>query len=178
MKSEVSIGPKKIPFPIWTGERIYMEEISKGLPPTLNRWESTVEAMLAGIKPKKKIYLMVDQAKVVVGNAHRRPGIHIDGYWDDTLEAHEHRTDRHRFEFKDDLLVLTSNEVGCKAYIGEYEGIPKPGGDMSHIDVSGLREVYMAPNLAYIGKACRMLHESIPVEKNCYRTVVRLNVQQ
>lgn len=35
----------------------------------------------------------------------------------------------------------------------------------------------LVPNRAWLGEAISMLHESIPVERDCFRTVVRLNVK-
>ena len=72
-----------VSFPDYQGERIYMREFRQrdGLPNDLKRWQPTVDSMLAGIETDRSIYLMVDQSTVVAGNAQRRPGLHIDGYW-------------------------------------------------------------------------------------------------
>lgn len=81
-------GP--VAFPEFTGERIYMHEFRKssGLPPEYARWRETVEQMLTGIDTDGPIYLMVDQGMVAPGNTHRRPGVHIDGYWNPAMLAH------------------------------------------------------------------------------------------
>lgn len=81
-------GP--VTFPEFTGERIYMHEFRKstGLPPEYKRWRDTVEQMLDGIDTDGPIYLMVDQGVVAPGHSHRRPGVHIDGYWHPALQAH------------------------------------------------------------------------------------------
>ena len=60
--SEVFVGTKPIPFPEFTGERIYMRRIVDGIvPPDLARWAPTIEAMLAGVNVGGPVYLMVDQ---------------------------------------------------------------------------------------------------------------------
>lgn len=77
-------------FPQHTGERIYMREFHKadGLPFDLARWQPTVDAMLYGIDTDGPIYLMVDQGLVLSGSTHRRPGVHLDGYWNPGNSSH------------------------------------------------------------------------------------------
>jgi hypothetical protein len=72
-----------VTFPEFASERIYMVEFTKkeGLPFTLSHWQPTVDAMLDGVGTDGPIYLMVDQSFVKKGEFHRRPGLHIDGYW-------------------------------------------------------------------------------------------------
>jgi hypothetical protein len=79
-----------VAFPQHTGERIYMREFRKsdGLPFDLERWQPTVDSMLDGIDTDGPIYLMVDQGVVRAGHTHRRPGLHIDGYWVPAKQAH------------------------------------------------------------------------------------------
>lgn len=79
-----------VTFPEFTGERIYMREFTKagGLPTDLRRWQNTVDAMLDGVETSGPIFLMVDQAPVKVATTHRRPGLHVDGYWHPALHAH------------------------------------------------------------------------------------------
>jgi hypothetical protein len=72
---------RQVAFPAFTGERVYMEPIYNAkLPARLARWAITVDCMLAGLVPRV-MYLMVDQQALVGGQFHRRPGIHVDGYW-------------------------------------------------------------------------------------------------
>ena len=104
-------GP--VSFPAFTGERIYMVPFFKedGLPAHLRRWQRTVDDMLEGVETEFEIYLMVDQKMVEAEQTHRRPGLHIDGYWCSGIQAHGvgghsvgggegpgHNTGRHRLE--------------------------------------------------------------------------------
>jgi len=209
-----------IPFPQFTGERVYMREFTKaaGLPPDLARWQDTVDAMLDGADASGPIFLMVDQAPVKVATTHRRPGLHVDGFWHPALQAHGggghssrpagpvggrihdsgcHRytpapttpavpdVGRHRgrpsghFHAGDDTeaLILASDVLGCAAYVGRFDGLPVDGGDCAHIDTSGLLRVDMEPGRAWAGHTLTMLHEALPVQRDCLRTVVRLNVR-
>ncbi len=193
-ESQVKQGGK-VSFPEFTGERIYMRAFTKagGLPSDLKRWQDTVDQMLDGVDALGPIYLMVDQAPVRTGLTQRRPGVHVDGYWDPGLQCHpqdqgghahvpsrhkptpSHRT-RHTFGLPtDESLILAANVLGCVGYVGGVYGTPGQGGDCSAIDVSDMERVEFAPGTAWRGHTARMLHESIPVSKYCLRTVVRLN---
>lgn len=72
-----------VTFPEFTGERVYMLPFfqKEGLPENLKRWQPTIDQMLDGVMTDQPIYLMIDQAFVSAGKNHRRPGLHIDGYW-------------------------------------------------------------------------------------------------
>lgn len=171
-----------VPFPEFTGERVYMREFTKaaGLPPDLARWQDTVDAMLDGVDTSGPIFLMVDQAPVKVATTHRRPGLHVDGYWNPALYAHGHGGGHggHRIDgAESEALILASDVLGCAAYVGRFDGQPGDGGDCAHIDASGLLRVDMEPGRAWAGHTLHMLHEALPVRRDCLRTVVRLNVR-
>lgn len=79
-----------IEFPEHTGERIYMLPFTKsvGLPKQYGRWQATVDRMLEGIETSLPIYLMVDQGTVTPSASQRRPGVHVDGYWNPGVACH------------------------------------------------------------------------------------------
>jgi hypothetical protein len=81
--SELREGTVRVPFPEHTSERIYMVPFTQasGLPERYRRWQDTVDAMLDGVDAPGEIYIMVDQRIVRANNSHRRPGVHIDGWW-------------------------------------------------------------------------------------------------
>lgn len=169
-------------FPRFAEERIYMRKFFKrnGLPRDLSRWQATVSEMLDGIETDKPIYLMVDQARVRAGTLHRRPGLHIDGYWSETLQTHPAPGPHpgHATKIKDnseEALILASDIVGCRGFVGKNDCVPGIGGDCSHISTCELKPILMQARKVYAGNVS-MLHESIPVAENCLRTVVRLNV--
>lgn len=173
-----------VSFPAFTGERIYMREFRKesGLPADLVRWQPTVDAMLDGVDAAGPIFLMVDQRQVFAAQTHRRPGVHVDGHWLPCVQAHGHGLGRHTVpprprSLEPEALIPASDVLGCAAFVGEYEGEPAIDGDCSHLDLSGLQRVEMEPGLAWAGHTMTMLHESTPVSKDCFCTVVRLNVK-
>ena len=86
----IAVKTNPVTFPEFTGERIYMRGFKKqnGLPKDLRRWQDTVDQMLEGVDCTDNIYLMVDQAIVKASTFHRRPGLHIDGYWVEDISCH------------------------------------------------------------------------------------------
>lgn len=189
----------RVTFPEFTGERVYMREFRKndGLPFDLARWQPTVDQMLDGVDTDGPIYLMVDQGYVSPGTTHRREGIHIDGYWNPGLQAHQrghtstpighggHRGGgghssgisswSHATFEEPEGLILASDISACMGYVGQFDGPIGEGGDCSHVDLSTLDSFLMDSHSAYVGNVT-CLHESIPVDIECHRTLVRLNV--
>jgi hypothetical protein len=169
-----------VTFPRFTGERVYMRPFfqSEGLPVDLARWQPTVDAMLDGIATDAPIYLMIDQRAVRAGIPHRRPGVHIDGYWNPATGRHDdtpthfhggHMNTRH------EALLLASDIAACRGFVGDYEGTIGEGGDCSTLDLSSLKIVNFKSDRCYAGNVTA-LHESLPVPHDCLRTLVRLNV--
>jgi hypothetical protein len=190
-----------VPLAAFTGERVYMRPIQPGkpLPFDLARWQPTVDAMLNGIDADVA-YLMIDQARVAAGVSHRRPGVHIDGYWNPGLSAHAPEpthgssppprdshsgSPRHMGGARGwapdtsylapEGLLLVSSITAARAYAGQFDRRPGDGGDCSHLDVSAMQALDMEAGVVYAGNVT-MLHESLPVPMDCLRTVVRLNV--
>lgn len=141
-------------------------------PSGLLRWRPTIEAMMVGIPADGPIFVMIDQAVVEAGTCHRRPGLHIDGHWVAEHGKHGHKRD----PSKPEALVLAADVMGCRAYVGSYEGEPSEGGDCSAIPNAGMERRDLEPFVAWAGEADTFLHESVPVSRDCRRTVVRLNV--
>lgn len=205
-----------VAFPSFIAERVYMREFRKetGLPADLQRWQPTIDAMLEGVDTDGPIYLMIDQGLVKAGNAQRRPGMHIDGYWHPAISAHggasrhgstppprrrewepepvreghggqpaRHSSSRYSnqegweecdFSYPE-ALILASDVSACRALSGTFSGKPAEGGDCSHLALDGMSEIILAPNTVYAGNVT-MLHESLPVDRDVHRTLVRLNV--
>lgn len=191
MKSVLEKG-SVVPLAAFTGERVYMRKFlqADGLPQDLKRWQPTVDAMLDGIKTDLPIFLMVDQRVVEAGSCHRRPGVHVDGYWHDEISAHGgHRPTPshgptppghggHSVRGAHETLVLASDVLGCAAYVGRFDGTPGDGGDCSHVDLRGGARVELLPGVAWRGETGSLLHESLPLLQSGTRTVVRLNVRR
>lgn len=74
-----------------------------------------------------------------------------------------------------ETIILASNVPACRALVGDWGGIIGKGGDVTHLDLSHMREIQMQAGIAYAGNVT-FVHESLPVLHDCQRTVVRINV--
>ena len=171
----VQLSP--VEFPAFKGERHYMIPFykSKPLPAYLKRWQRTVDAMLSAVivPPDQRLYLMIDEAFVQAGTAHRRPGPHIDGNWVEHPSEHTaHSTGR---PLKPETLLLASSVSGCVGYSGPYSGPIGIGGDVSHLVLSKMKKIRLEAGYCYAGNV-EFVHESIPLEADASRTLVRINV--
>lgn len=190
-------GP--VPFADTQGERVYMLPFTQaaGLPASVAHWQPTVNAMLNGIAAPGPIYFMVDQGYVRAGSMLRRPGPHVDGYWvpggpHDTHRAplSMHRQPGHRSPVPShsppvprhghtdnvkEAIILASNVTGCAGYVGRYVPNYGKGGACLPSDIARLDRVEIKAGHAWAGNV-GFVHESTPMERDVYRTVVRLNV--
>jgi hypothetical protein len=197
---------KSVAFPAFTGERVHMQKFTKnaGLPSYLERWQSTVDAMLNGVEANGNIFIMIHQGQIIKNTHHRRGGIHIDGNWIEGLSAHDGEpthsglsahgnptpTPGHRMGLSSgwgppdrwkevssnpQTLILASDVQACIAFTGEYESAEFNGGDCSYVNPRSLNSFGLKKNVVYVGDTLT-LHESLPLEYSCQRTVVRLNV--
>lgn len=74
-----------------------------------------------------------------------------------------------------EAIILATNVSSAQAYIGEYSGPIGDMGDCTGLTIEHMARRRMEANRAYAGNVC-FLHESLPVEQDCDRTLVRLNV--
>lgn len=172
-------------FQPWSGERIYMMEFTPDTTP--EKHARMIEDMTRGIEYRLG-YLTLDETIVKSGHMQRRGGLHIDGNWtsgwrhggwEGKVSCHGRHTPRpgHISSGGEQLLVLAATEIGCAAFVGEWEDAGEfNGGDRGYVDRSTLKEVLTRPGVAYIGGACSMLHESVPVTRDTRRTFARLNL--
>lgn len=203
-----------VTFPAFMAEKVYMQAFNpnKALPWPLERWQATVDQMLEGIDVDLA-YLMIDQKELVVGDPHRRPGLHIDGYWCAAdrrhggggshvgISAHGstpppaqpgHGGGGRHTGLKasgwqtpspwatvdlsqPEATILATNVTASRAFIGKYRGKPGEGGDCSHVETRHLGEIQLSKGICWAGNVA-MLHESLPVESDCRRTLVRITV--
>lgn len=190
----------------WTGERVYMQPIRllHWLPTELSRWDPVVGAMVRAIRDlgyteDGDAYLMIDQTVADDQGMTRRPGWHIDGYWDPGLMAHSPRhlprpshvprpTHRPRHgsgsvgdwstaEFKEPEGIVLWSDVGALgAWMGEFEGPIGEGGSIPDDTSLGGGHSLLQRDGQIICGNVTMMHMTIPIEPGARRTIVRLNV--
>ena len=80
-------------------------------------------------------------------------------------------------EFADpEAIILASSFESSRGYTGQWHGDIGKKGDCADIDVSQMDSFNLAANKTYIGNVS-FLHESLPVEQDTSRTLVRLIVR-
>lgn len=189
---------ESLPVPDFSeNERWYMVKITNlsNFPKKISRWKAAVASMLSayGIKPKESapVYLTIDYRQVNTHCTHRRGGLHVDGNWieinSEGVNVTEHGTkwgtysylrglvNTYPFEYKPETIVLYSNISACIGYLGDFSGEILDDGDCSLISTEGMSPVRLEEHQIYAGNET-FLHESIPVEYDCNRCMIRINV--
>jgi len=172
MKSLLKTG-NVVTFPEFTKERAYMVPFKKGekLPEQYSRWQDTVDSMLDGVDADDVIYMTIDQGEVEKGTTHRRGGAHIDGVY--TIAGWDTGPSWITKDCAGGGIILASDQIGAKAYEGEFADDIGEGGDCSHMDLSHATVHVLKPNQVYVGNVS-MVHETIPAAETHNRTFVRL----
>lgn len=193
-KLSVMMPIAPIAFPAFNGDQLYMHEIDLAnpvLPEGFNAWiDAFTAVVLAAYKVgcrTGKAFLTIDQKEVPKGYSHRRPGRHVDGNylfsWGGggsgwlTGEAGRYLPpEKHQQQYCSDTggMIIASSYSACKVWNGYWQGVPAQGGDCSHIDVSGMEEAMLEPNMVYIGN--HAIHESVPVQDDVCRSLIRLTL--
>lgn len=74
-----------------------------------------------------------------------------------------------------EAIILASNYESCRGYLGNWEGSIGNKGACEHIDVADMNPIMLKSDTAYVGNVA-FLHETLPVQHEVMRTLVRLNV--
>lgn len=173
-------------LPSFNSERHYMVKLhNRNVPRHLEKWQPTIDSMLAKVVGEGDIFVTIDQRLVPAGDTHRVGGVHVDGYWMEGLSCNgaggrwkQPSHPRHLpWAGEEESLFLLSDVSGCVVYEGEWEGTPNEKGGCEHIDLSSLEKKILLPNVIYAGDTGSMLHEGTKFEIDTYRTLVRLNVK-
>ena len=187
-----------VSFPEWRGERHYMLgfTLASGLPSAAKRYQAAVDQMMSSVSvaTDQECFLMVDEKLVGPGKTHRRPGLHVDGYWRPVAHCHggapPTRPGHHpapspspspghspRGESAEAIL-MASNFAASVALLGAYQrDFEKDwrGGDCSDVDATTLTPVTLESGATYVLDVFS-LHASMPVTENVRRTLLRINV--
>lgn len=188
---------QKVTFPRWQGDRHYMLPFTtaSGLPKSAERFQDIVDQMMLSVCVSRSqvCHLMVDEKYVAPGDCHRRPGLHVDGYWIAGLRCHggkhspvpqhhspspEEPKPKKNKKKATEAILLASSYTAARAFVGNYERdfiADWRGGDCSELGLGGLKEVTMRAGVTYLMDVFT-LHESLPMDKAVLRSVLRINV--
>lgn len=182
-------------LPEFDGDHLYMHALDvqdPKLPSQVGRYRPIIDQLMP-ILPLDKgiVYLTIDEKVIVPGTSHRRAGAHIDGIWQPAKMAHE-EPGRHVIRaagwdtgpyWKEPEpksgggLLLLSNQVGCRGYLGDFDCVPGEGGDCEHIrdQLDAAPSFLMEANKAYL---CNVwgIHESLPVTTLTQRSLLRITL--
>jgi hypothetical protein len=176
------------------------------LPSRVGRYRPLIDQLMPYVPLKEGIvYLTIDEKMIVPGTSHRRPGAHIDGIWQPAVQAHsippthiipapspsQTRLQTRLKSGGHDIpspgwndpevdgggLILLANQVGCRAYVGDFDCVPGSGGDCEHIrdQLDAAPSFLMKANKAYL---CNVwgVHESLPATQQTRRSLVRITL--
>lgn len=163
-------------------------ETLKGVP---QKFKASVRKMIEVLPIKKGIaFLTVDGKKIRKGISHRRGGKHIDGNfipdktewgggggngWKVGGDGRSLPPEIHKlsYESKTGGMLIVSDYSSCKGWNGKFNGKANVGGDCSHIKTG--RGFKLKSNTVYYGNS-QFIHESLPLNKNVHRTLIRINL--
>jgi hypothetical protein len=190
----VKVGQVKFPR-ITDVTQVYMHPMMIGekidLPKGAESFTPVVESMLAMLDStaQGKAFVTIDRRTVFAGKTHRRPGPHVDGNfiyeWHGGggwltgeagrfLEPHAHK-----LQYCNPLggMLIASDHKACRVWTGRFEGEPNQGGDCSHLQsqLNKAPTFLMEEKALYLGNST-CIHESLPVERDVFRTLVRITL--
>jgi hypothetical protein len=180
MKSTIEILDE-IKLPEFSGIRILMmpihlHDIDNSVPLFLEKWKPILKRLVEMSTCKNgTAYLTIDEKAVQKGQTHRRPGLHVDGWKDDSNAgswgggggwgAQGHG------------MLIVASHLGSRGWNQTYQGEPKKFGDCEHLrDQFQKKHAHnFLPNRVYKLDGLTV-HESISVEQDCNRQFVRLSM--
>jgi len=121
-------------------------------------------------------YMTVDEKAVKAGWSQRRPGAHVEGWYDTEIGrwgggggwCHDGRSRT--------AVIVASSEPGCTVYPGEFVGNPAHDGDLEHIRDQFKDAILLEPNRAYwLSPDC--VHESMRFSTDTQRTFLRIALE-
>lgn len=166
----------------YQGRQKYMHSFGIAEPvmaPGFHDYLDTIKTLLKAVGATTGVaHMTVDEKIVEAGMSQRRPKPHVDGcFMPDEMRWGGHPGWNHSCN---DIatgslarmpVIVAASAVGCRAWRGKFDGMPKNDGDLSHLEL-GDGEVLPA-NAAYLlSPDC--IHESMVFDKPTQRTFLRI----
>jgi hypothetical protein len=146
--------------------------------------------MLDGIKHNGgNAFFTIHGKRLKKGQTLRRGGPHIDGNYEPHLmtfggggwkvgqDGPAINTALHARQYNNERggIILASNYEACLGWIGNYDGLPKTGGDCSHIKLD--EPFLLERNKIYYGNN-HFIHESLEVKDDVHRVFARITMPE
>lgn len=178
-----------IKLPEFSGIRVLMmpfkiEDIQTTIP--FESWKFTLQEIMK-VSPCKAgtAYLTIDELSLKAGDTHRRPGLHVDGWKDESGNDGSWGGGGWGSSVDGEGMLLITNVLGSVGYQQKFLGTPNKFGDCEHlrvqIDRSYLisnqptKKINFEPSVIYRLDGLTV-HESIPVKEDCNRQFVRISM--
>ncbi len=178
MNSEIKrVG--SLVFPTFSGVRIMMmpfhiHDPARTLPDSLAAWRAAVEALCSRASRARGVaYLTIDEAIVLAGETHRRPGLHVDGIGPNGERAAWGGGGGWGARG----MLVAASHVGCRGWAQTFCGEARANGDCEHLrsECDPAKEVTMhAGEIYWCGPTA--VHESLPMTADTRRQFVRLSM--
>lgn len=189
MKSQFrELGAIELPFV--NGEHKMIPFDMKTLSGLPSEFVGIANQMLSGIKNRVGIAFFTAHGKTLKsGNTLRRPAPHTDGNYEPHLmsfggggwKVGENgpaiNTSLHKRQYESELggIILATNYASCVGWKGEYDGMPKVGGDCRHIKLD--QPELLREGVVYYGNN-HFIHESLPVGRDIHRVFARITLPE
>jgi len=158
-----------------------------------DEFKSIVKKMIVGIKHSGgTAFFTIHGKKLKKGGTLRRGSPHTDGNyepinmsfgsgggngWKVGENGPSIDSDLHDRQYNSERggIIIVSNFSACLGWNGEYEGMPKVGGDCRHIELDD--PFMLKANEVYYGNN-HFIHESLPMSKDVHRVFARITMPE
>lgn len=201
-----------VSFPKFSGIRIlimpyHLHDPAGSLPEYLQGWVPVVESIGRMMPVHEGIaYLTIDEAEVLPGETHRRPGIHVDGVGPDRTScaswsssggdkwASPPKTDGDKKKKKKKKkkkvprtkktnlylnggMYLASSHIGCQGWDQVFDGYPEADGDCVHLAPQCQEESKIIMQPGGVYWCGHLaVHEALPMVEKTKRQFVRISM--
>ena len=169
--------PVALPY---AGRQKYMHTFDLSKPVMAEGFDDYLEPVIAlcaaaGVT-RGLAHMTVDEKIITAGMSQRRPKPHVDGCFMPSAGKWGHGwahgcNNIPLSEFKRMPVIVASSAIGCRAWRGIFDGIPKPDGDLSHLTLPD--GDVLEPHLGYLLSA-DCIHESMIQDRDTLRTFLRI----
>lgn len=163
-------GPLR--FPDFGGKRVMMmpflmEQPRASLPDSLDTWRDAVAHVCSLARVKTGVgYLTIDEALVLKGETHRRPGLHVDGRGAYGAGPAPYAANG---------MFLAASHVGCAGYPGTFDGEPGLDGDCEHLRWRMPQSFAMSAGRVYWCSPFAV-HEALTMHRDTRRQLLRVSM--
>lgn len=169
-----------VDFPPFTGLRIMMMPVRLGdLTGVPEQYHALVEQLYGHTEHRWHGhigYLTIDERTLVAGETMRRPGLHVDGYYQGSFGVWGGGPGPGGgWGSVGNGMLTVSNTSHCQAWLGAVYGEIGPEGEADKLNLRTAKPVLFEPGQVYwLDGGC--VHESLPVREPVDRVFVRLSM--